>query len=54
VGKKSQRRGDAALLDRPLQHDSDVTGWRAWLDVLDIPLKPRARIAVSRTSVEVR
>ncbi|WP_397452814.1 LysR substrate-binding domain-containing protein [Pseudomonas sp. NA-150] len=36
-----RRRGDAALLDVPLLHDSDVTGWRAWFDALNIPLKPR-------------
>jgi DNA-binding transcriptional LysR family regulator len=41
--KQRHRRGDAALLDVPLLHDSEVTGWRAWFDALDIPLKPRAQ-----------
>ncbi|MDF3080122.1 LysR substrate-binding domain-containing protein [Burkholderia sola] len=35
--------GDAALLDMPLLHDSDVTGWRTWFDALGIPFKPRAQ-----------
>ncbi|MDN7425426.1 LysR substrate-binding domain-containing protein [Burkholderia sp. AU45388] len=35
--------GDAALLDLPLLHDSDVTGWRTWFDALGIPFKPRAQ-----------
>ncbi|MBP0604758.1 MULTISPECIES: LysR substrate-binding domain-containing protein [Burkholderia] len=34
---------DAALLDMPLLHDSDVTGWRTWFDALGIPFKPRAQ-----------
>ncbi|MFM0629110.1 LysR substrate-binding domain-containing protein [Paraburkholderia xenovorans] len=41
LAKQRHKRGDAALLDVPLLHDSDVTGWRAWFDALDIPLKPR-------------
>jgi LysR family transcriptional regulator, glycine cleavage system transcriptional activator len=43
LAKQSRRRGDAALLDVPLLHDSDVTGWRAWFDALNIPLKPRTQ-----------
>ena len=43
LAKQSRRHGDAALLDAPLLHDSDLTGWRAWFDALDIPLKPRAQ-----------
>ncbi|MGE8160061.1 LysR substrate-binding domain-containing protein [Paraburkholderia sp. NPDC080076] len=43
LAKQRHKRGDAALLDVPLLHDSDVTGWRAWFDALDIPLKPRAQ-----------
>lgn len=41
LAKQRHKRGDAALLDMPLLHDSDVTGWRAWFDALDMPLKPR-------------
>ncbi|MFM0003829.1 LysR substrate-binding domain-containing protein [Paraburkholderia dipogonis] len=41
LAKQRHKRGDAALLDVPLLHDSDVTGWRAWFDALDMPLKPR-------------
>ncbi|WP_256250014.1 LysR substrate-binding domain-containing protein [Burkholderia ubonensis] len=41
--KQRHRRGDAALLDVPLLHDGDATGWRAWFGALDIPLKPRAQ-----------
>ncbi|MEA3087254.1 MAG: LysR family transcriptional regulator, glycine cleavage system transcriptional activator [Paraburkholderia sp.] len=43
LAKQQEQRGDAALLDVPLWHDSDVTGWRAWFDALAIPLKPRAQ-----------
>jgi LysR family glycine cleavage system transcriptional activator len=43
LAKQSRRRGDAALLDVPLLHDSDVTGWRAWFDAQGIPLKPRTQ-----------
>jgi LysR family glycine cleavage system transcriptional activator len=43
LAKQRHKRGDAALLDVPLLHDSDVTGWRAWFDALAIPLKPRAQ-----------
>ncbi|MFM0556076.1 LysR substrate-binding domain-containing protein [Paraburkholderia sediminicola] len=43
LAKQRHKRGDAALLDLPLLHDSDVTGWRAWFDALDMPLKPRAQ-----------
>jgi DNA-binding transcriptional LysR family regulator len=43
LAKQGHRPGGAALLDVPLLHDSDVTGWRAWFDALDIPLKPRAQ-----------
>jgi DNA-binding transcriptional LysR family regulator len=43
LAKQRHKRGDAALLDMPLLHDSDVTGWRAWFDALDMPLKPRAQ-----------
>jgi DNA-binding transcriptional LysR family regulator len=43
LAKQRHKRGDAALLDMPLLHDSDVTGWRAWFDALDTPLKPRAQ-----------
>jgi LysR family transcriptional regulator, glycine cleavage system transcriptional activator len=39
--QQRRRRGDVALLDVPLLHDSDVTGWRAWFDALDIAFKPR-------------
>lgn len=38
-----RRHGDAALLEMPLLHDSDVTGWRAWFDALGVPFKPRAQ-----------
>ncbi|WP_321812442.1 LysR substrate-binding domain-containing protein [Burkholderia sp. BCC1985] len=39
-----RRRNDAAaLLEMPLLHDSDVTGWRTWFDALGIPFKPRAQ-----------
>ncbi|KWI47439.1 LysR substrate-binding domain-containing protein [Burkholderia cenocepacia] len=37
------RRDAAALLDMPLLHDSDVTGWRAWFEALGIPFKPRVQ-----------
>ena len=40
---KARRRRDAALLDKPLLHDSDVTGWRTWFDALGVPFKPRAQ-----------
>ncbi|MFM0070108.1 LysR substrate-binding domain-containing protein [Paraburkholderia sediminicola] len=43
IAKQRHKQGDAALLDVPLLHDSDVTGWRAWFDALAIPLKPRAQ-----------
>ena len=43
LAKQIRRHGDAALLDIPLLHDSDVTGWRAWFGALDIPLKPRTQ-----------
>jgi LysR family glycine cleavage system transcriptional activator len=43
LAKQRHKRGEAALLDVPLLHDSDVTGWRAWFDALAIPLKPRAQ-----------
>jgi LysR family transcriptional regulator, glycine cleavage system transcriptional activator len=43
IAKQSRRHGDAALLDVPLLHDSDVTGWRAWFEPLGISLKPRAQ-----------
>ena len=36
-----RRRGDAALLDKPLLHDSDVTGWRTWFDALGVPSRAR-------------
>jgi LysR family transcriptional regulator, glycine cleavage system transcriptional activator len=32
---------DADLADYPLLHDSDLTGWRAWLGPCGIRLKPR-------------
>ncbi|WP_396333545.1 LysR substrate-binding domain-containing protein [Burkholderia anthina] len=38
-----RRGGDAALLEMPLLHDSDVTGWRTWFDALGIAFKPRAK-----------
>lgn len=38
-----RRNGDAALLEMPLLHDSDVTGWRTWFDALGMPFKPRAQ-----------
>ncbi|KVN43670.1 LysR family transcriptional regulator [Burkholderia territorii] len=38
-----RRNGDAALLEMPLLHDSDVTGWRTWFDALGVPFKPRAQ-----------
>ncbi|MBR8185831.1 LysR substrate-binding domain-containing protein [Burkholderia ambifaria] len=38
-----RRSGDAALLEMPLLHDSDVTGWRTWFDALGIAFKPRAQ-----------
>lgn len=38
-----RRGGDAALLEMPLLHDSDVTGWRTWFDALGIAFKPRAQ-----------
>lgn len=41
--KQICHRNEAALLDVPLLHDSDVTGWRAWFDALNIPLKPRSQ-----------
>jgi len=34
---------DAALLSYPLLHDSDLTGWRAWLTGRGIMLKPRSQ-----------
>ena len=40
--KARRRRGDAALLDKPLLHDSDVTGWRTWFDALGVPFAARA------------
>ncbi|CAB3745426.1 Glycine cleavage system transcriptional activator [Paraburkholderia sediminicola] len=43
LAKQRHKHGDAALLDVPLLHDSDVTGWRAWFGALAIPLKPRAQ-----------
>ncbi len=43
LARMRRRRGDAALLDMPLLHDSDVTGWRTWFDALGIPFKPRAQ-----------
>ncbi|MFM0057550.1 LysR substrate-binding domain-containing protein [Paraburkholderia phytofirmans] len=43
LAKQRHKRGDAALLDVPLLHDSDVTGWRAWFDALGMPLKPRVQ-----------
>lgn len=43
IAKQSRRHGDAALLEAPLLHDSDVTGWRAWFEPLGISLKPRAQ-----------
>ena len=43
LAKQRHKHGDAALLDVPLLHDSDVTGWRAWFGALGIPLKPRAQ-----------
>jgi DNA-binding transcriptional LysR family regulator len=33
----------ARLLEWPLLHDSDLTGWRAWLAPQGIALKPRAQ-----------
>ncbi|HDR9358352.1 LysR family transcriptional regulator [Burkholderia vietnamiensis] len=38
-----RRGGDAALLEMPLLHDSDVTGWRTWFAALGIAFKPRAQ-----------
>ncbi len=43
LAAERRRRGDAALLDMPLLHDSDVTGWRTWFDALGVPFKPRAQ-----------
>lgn len=43
LAKQTRRRGDAALLDVPLLHDSDASGWRAWFEALSVPLKPRAQ-----------
>jgi LysR family transcriptional regulator, glycine cleavage system transcriptional activator len=48
LAKQIRKKGEAALLDLPLLHDSDVTGWRAWFDARGIPaggipLKPRAQ-----------
>lgn len=37
-----RRNGAAALLEMPLLHDFDVTGWRTWFDALGMPFKPRA------------
>jgi len=42
LAKQCRRRGEAALLDLPVLHDSDASGWRAWFDALGIPLKPRS------------
>ncbi len=37
------KKGPAArLLDHPLIHDSDATGWRAWFAAAGIDLQPRA------------
>ncbi|RQR27651.1 LysR family transcriptional regulator [Burkholderia sp. Bp9143] len=43
LAARRRRNGDAALLEMPLLHDSDVTGWRTWFDGLGIPFKPRAQ-----------
>ncbi|MBU9216752.1 LysR family transcriptional regulator [Burkholderia gladioli] len=43
LAKAMRRHGEAALLDAPLLHDSDATGWRAWFEPLGIALKPRAQ-----------
>jgi hypothetical protein len=31
------------MLDVPLPRDSEVTGWRAWFEALDIPHRPRVQ-----------
>lgn len=49
--KQRHRRGDAALLDVPLLHDGDATGWRAWFGALDIPLKPLAAAYLERSGL---
>jgi LysR family transcriptional regulator, glycine cleavage system transcriptional activator len=37
-------KGDPSrLLKYPLIHDSDATGWRAWLEAADIHYRPRAQ-----------
>jgi LysR family transcriptional regulator, glycine cleavage system transcriptional activator len=41
--KESRRLGDAALLDVPLLHDSDVAGWHEWFNARGIQFKPRAQ-----------
>lgn len=43
LAKRVQRHGEAALLEVPLLHDSDPTGWRAWFDAQGIALRPRAQ-----------
>ncbi|MEN2471519.1 LysR substrate-binding domain-containing protein [Burkholderia sp. GS2Y] len=43
LARERRRHGDAALLDMPLLHDSDVTGWRTWFEALGIPFKSRAQ-----------
>lgn len=41
VAAKLSARKPAQLLDWPLLHDSDITGWRAWFAQQGIALKPR-------------
>jgi DNA-binding transcriptional LysR family regulator len=41
IAAKLGARKPAQLLDWPLLHDSDITGWRAWFAQQGITLKPR-------------
>lgn len=42
IAARAASRGSEYLLDWPLLHDSDLTGWRAWFASQGIALKPRA------------
>jgi DNA-binding transcriptional LysR family regulator len=42
IASKLKPNDPDGILAYPLLHDSDLTGWRAWFDDLDVSLKPRA------------
>lgn len=43
IAAQFPRGDDASMLDFPLLHDSDMTGWRTWLNDIGITARPRGQ-----------